>query len=291
MLITYPYVHHKCNIHTGIQIAYMDEGSGDQTLLFIHGLGNYGPVWKHQLTGLKQHYRCIAIDLPGNGYSSRGDYPYSLFFYAESVALFIEKMELKNVVLCGHSMGGQIALIIALRYPHIATKLVLVAPAGFEYFSAHEVMMMQSMLSMGNLFYADEFHLESAIRQSFYSTQNESNSIISELKIIMNAHSMKQWRDMSLAGVKAMLNEQVQQYLPDITIPVYTIFGDKDAMIPNTLVHFGETPESIAKKATALIPHATYKMIKQAGHFVQIEKSNEVNRIILDFVGFAQTKD
>jgi pimeloyl-ACP methyl ester carboxylesterase len=138
------------------------------------------------------------------------------------------------------------------------------------------------MMNMGNLFYADELHLESAIKQSFFSTQNESGTIINELKQIMRESSMKQWKDMSLASINGMLNEQVQQYLPNIQVLVLTIFGEQDRLIPNTLVHFGETPESIAKKATALIPQATYKLIKQAGHFVQIEKAAEVNEAILN---------
>ncbi|MES2780576.1 MAG: alpha/beta hydrolase [Bacteroidota bacterium] len=284
MLVKYPFPHHNFAIHQDIHIAYMDEGSGPQTLLFIHGLANYAPVWKYQIAELSKHNRCIAIDLPGNGYSSRGDYPYTVFFYAECVVRFIEKMELKNVVLTGHSMGGQIALIIALRYPHLIERLVLVAPAGLEYFAAHEVMMMNGMLNMGTLFYADEFHLESAIRQSFFNTQNESAIIIDELKTIMNAHSMKQWRDMSLASIKGMLNEQVQQYLPNITTPTCIIFGERDALIPNTIIHLGETPERIAKKAAALIPDASYHMVKQAGHFVQLEKAAEVNATIQAFI-------
>jgi pimeloyl-ACP methyl ester carboxylesterase len=284
MLITYPYTLHHCAIHDNINIAYMDEGKGNNTLLFIHGLANYAPVWKHQMQELSKTNRCIAIDLPGNGYSSRGEVPYSMFFYAECIVKFIEKMELKNVVLTGHSMGGQIAIIIALRYPHLIEKLVLVAPAGLEYFAPHEIMMMQGMMNMGNLFYADEFHLESAIKQSFFNTQNESGTIIDELKALMHAHSLKEWRTMSLASINGMLNEQVQQYLKNIAVPALILFGNKDALIPNTLIHFGETPESIAKKGAALIPNSTYKMIPNAGHFVHIEQAHEVNKAIAGFL-------
>ncbi len=263
----------------------MDEGSGDQTFLFIHGLANYGPVWKHQIAELSKTNRCIAIDLPGTGYSSRGNFPYSMFFYAESVVRFIEKMNLQHVVLTGHSMGGQIAIIIALRYPHLLEKMVLVAPAGLEYFAPHEIMMMKGMMQMGNLFYADEMHLESAIKQSFFSTQNESASIIDDLKTFMHAHSLKEWRDMSIESINGMLNEQVQTYLQNITTPTLILFGNKDTLIPNNLIHLGETPESIAKKGVALIPQSTYEMIPNGGHFVHIEKATEVNKLISQFIG------
>lgn len=284
MLVKYPFPHHTITVHQDIQIAYMDEGKGSQTLLFIHGLANYAPVWKYQIAELSKFNRCIALDLPGNGYSSRGNYPYSMFFYAECVVRFIEKMNLSNIVLVGHSMGGQIALIIALRYPHLLDKLVLVAPAGLEYFTPHEVLMMNGMLNVGNLFYSDEFHLESAIRQSFFASKNESTLIIEELKTLMQAHSSKQWRDMSLASIKGMLNEQVHSYLSTVGTPTLIVFGEKDALIPNALIHLGETPIGIAKKAAALIPNSIYRMVAQGGHFVQIEKASEVNNLLKVFI-------
>jgi pimeloyl-ACP methyl ester carboxylesterase len=285
MIIQYPYPVHHCTIHDQIELAYMDEGSGSQTILFIHGLANYAPVWKHQIEVLSKTNRCIAVDLPGNGYSSRGEFPYSMFFYAECIARFIEKMDLTNVVVAGHSMGGQIAIIVALRYPHLLEKLVLIAPAGLEYFAPHEILMMTSMMKMGNLFYADEMHLETAIKQSFFNSQNESATIINELKTFMHAHTLKEWRDMSIESINGMLNEQVQTYLKNIAIPTLILFGSKDALIPNNLVHLGETPESIAKKGASLIPNAQYEMIPQAGHFVHIEKAQEVSEKIGAFIG------
>jgi pimeloyl-ACP methyl ester carboxylesterase len=282
--ITYPFPVHHLAIHNGIDIAFCDEGKGENTLLFIHGLANYAPVWNYQIDGLKNNARCIAIDLPGNGLSSRGDYPYTMFFYAECIVKFMEQMELKNVMLCGHSMGGQISIIIALRYPHLLKKLILIAPAGLEYFYSHEVMMIQHTMNMGGMFYSDEMNLESAIKQSFFSTKNESHKIISDLKHIMQNYSSKQFRDMSTLSIKGMLNEQVNQFLQNIICPTLIIFGEQDQLIPNKLIHFSDTPESIAKYAGSIIPNATVKLIPQAGHFVNIEKYEEVNEAIKRFV-------
>lgn len=109
--VTYPYPVKKLSIHDDMEMAYMDEGKGSQTVVFIHGLANYAAAWRYQLTALRQNWRCIAVDLPGNALSSHGDFPYSMFFYAESVKQFIDKLGLQEVVLCGHSMGGQVAMI------------------------------------------------------------------------------------------------------------------------------------------------------------------------------------
>jgi pimeloyl-ACP methyl ester carboxylesterase len=128
-------------------------------------------------------------------------------------------------------------------------------------------------------------HLESAIKQSFFSTVNESAGIINDLKTFMHSHSLRQWRDMSIESINGMLNEQVQFYLKNITIPTLIIFGNKDALIPNNLIHLGETPESIAKKGVSLIPQSSYEMIPNGGHFVHIEKADEVNTLVKTFTG------
>jgi pimeloyl-ACP methyl ester carboxylesterase len=57
------------------KINYIDEGTGTTTLLMIHGLANYALGWKRNISELRKYYRCIAIDLPGNGLSEPGDFP------------------------------------------------------------------------------------------------------------------------------------------------------------------------------------------------------------------------
>jgi pimeloyl-ACP methyl ester carboxylesterase len=279
-LIQYPFPLHQIKIHPEMNIAYMDEGKGETTLLFIHGLANYAPVWQYQIAELSKSYRCVALDLPGNGYSSRGGYPYSMFFYAETVARFIEALQLKNVVLVGHSMGGQVGMVLALRYPQLLSQLVLIASAGLEYFTQSEITLMQNMLQMGSIFYSDEYQLETAIEQSFYQRNPISASIINDLKSLMKPHDRKAWSAMSIASIQAMLNEQVYSFLPQLTLPVQIIFGKQDALIPNGLIHFGESPKSIAQKAASLIPDASVAIIPNAGHFVQLEKAAEVNAIL-----------
>lgn len=282
--IRYPYDVKYIDIHDHIQIAYTDVGEGKTTLLFIHGLANYFPVWKYQLDELSKYYRCVAIDLPGNGLSSSGNYPYSMFFYAECVKRFVDELNLTDVILTGHSMGGQISLVAALRYPHLFRKLVLVAPAGIEYFHPHERMLMQPLLSMGDFFGSDEMHLDQAIRESFFAPYQGMEHMINEMKAIVRKHPKGQWRKMAVASVNGMLNEQLQQYLPELSQEVLMIFGQNDQLIPNKLIHGGETTQSIANKGAALIPNCELYMLPQAGHFVMIEQYQLVNERIKSFI-------
>jgi pimeloyl-ACP methyl ester carboxylesterase len=280
MQVKYPYKVKYSQIHTDIKLAWCDEGKGDKTFLFIHGLSGYLPLWYNQIEGLKANYRCMAIDLPGNGLSTKGEFPYSMFFYAESVAQFIKKEELTNVILCGHSMGGQIAQIVALRYPELIEKLVLIAPAGFEKFATHEIFMMEQMMQMGQLFYVNSSHLETTIKQSFFRENAQSSKIISDLKEIMKNQSSKVWNDMINASIIAMLREPTIDYIKAIQMPVTIIFGSNDAFIPNKLIHPFESTSSVIAQAKNLIPQCQSHLINNAGHFVHLEKAAEVNEIL-----------
>ena len=266
-----------------IDIAFCDEGNGEHTLLFVHGLANCIPVWTEQIKQLSKEFRCVAIDLPGNGLSSHGSYPYSMFFYAETIRLFIEQEQLEKVIWVGHSMGGQIGMVASLRYPHLFVKLVLLAPAGIEYFQAHERMMMMHMLGLGDYVYADAMHLEQTIREGFYKNSAAAEKLGGELKIILQMHKGQSWKNMCKRSIEAMLNEQIQSFLPQLRMPVLMMFGKEDKLIPNKLIHPHETTTSIANKGAALIPDCSCHILPDCGHFLQIEKPEAINKLISSF--------
>jgi pimeloyl-ACP methyl ester carboxylesterase len=284
-MIKYPFEVKYIDIGNKLNIAYCEEGSGPQTLLFIHGLANYIPVFKHNILGLKEQAKCVAIDLPGNGLSSHGDFPFSIFFYAETVARFIQKQDLKEVVLAGHSMGGQIALVVALRYPHLVQKLVLLAPSGLEYYTETEASMMKSMLSFGSMMYGDASGLESAINGSYYHAQKkDALHIIKDLLELMKGEQGKYWRKMVQSNIEAMLNEQVFPFLPQVQQKTLILYGQQDAFIPNKMMHFTESIKSICERVVKLMPAAQYEIIPHSGHFLQIESAPKVNQYIQDFL-------
>ena len=121
------------------KLAYVEKGRG-QTILFIHGLGGNLSHWLKSVNELSSSYKCVGIDLPGYGWSDKQVDTKGkdrLQFYADAISEFLKKKKIKRVVLVGHSMGGQIAVITALQNKRVK-KLVLVAPAGLETFTEKE---------------------------------------------------------------------------------------------------------------------------------------------------------
>ena len=237
MNITYPYTTHHQSLPANCSIAYIDEGNGTRTLLFIHGLANYAMVWKKNIDYLKQYYRCIAIDLPGNGLSDKNDHAFSMRFFANTIHDLIHALGLKNVTLVGHSMGGQIALTTLILHPGCAASLILCAPAGFEQFTALDRTMTYTSMQMFDFFSSDEQNLRSAIGNSFYRPTSQGEHIIKELTTIMRTYKGSYYKKMVEACIKSMMEDQVLDKISNIRQHTLILFGSHDALIPNKVIH------------------------------------------------------
>lgn len=274
----------KVQLSNGCNVAYIDEGRGNTTLLFVHGLATYAQTWALNIDELKQHYRCIAIDLPGNGHSDGGNYTYGINFYSGCVYDLMMQLQLKNVVAVGHSMGGQILLNLVINHPSAFDKLVLCAPAGFETYTLLERTMFKSGIQFIDFFSTDETNLRSTIQNSFYNYPSKMESMVKELVALMKKQPSSQYKKMIEACIHSMMEEPVYEQLNTIDIPVLVLFGEYDALIPNKLIHPTST-QALAEKAVKLMPNAQLKMLQRCGHFLQLEQPDVTNRYIKEFIG------
>lgn len=275
---------HKTLLSNGCNMAYIDEGKGDNTLLFVHGLATYSQTWALNIAYLKDYYRCIAIDLPGNGHSDGGDYPYGINFFSGCIYDFMQQMKLQNVVLVGHSMGGQAALNLVINHPTACEKLVLCATAGFETYTQIERTMFKSGIQFIDFFSTDENNLRSTIQNSFYNYPQKMEGMVKELVALMKTQPSSRYKKMMEACIHSMMDEPVYDQLNTIQQPVLVLFGEHDALIPNKRLHHSST-KSLAEKAVKTMPDATLKMIPKCGHFLQLEQPEVTNKYIREFVG------
>jgi pimeloyl-ACP methyl ester carboxylesterase len=115
----------------GARIHYLDEGTG-QVLLLVHGLCGQMHNFTHSLLGrLSRDFRVVILDRPGSGYSIRpADAPATIAAQARTIGRFCEKLGLERPLVVGHSLGGAIALAMALNHPEQVGGLALLAPAA-----------------------------------------------------------------------------------------------------------------------------------------------------------------
>jgi pimeloyl-ACP methyl ester carboxylesterase len=282
--LPYPPDTRKVTLPNGIQIAYVDRGEGPYTLLLLHGLGTYLKAWLHNTDALAMQSRCIAIDLPGYGKSSKGDYPFSMSFFAEQVALFCEQLGLSKVVLVGHSMGGQIALTLALQKPTLVERLVLLAPAGIETFTADEASWLKAVYTPETLKNASEQQIRKNFLANFYRWPPDAEILYTDRLALRQTVEYDDWCRMIPQCVRAMLDEPVFDRLQEIKQPTLILFGTEDALIPNRILHPTQSTLQIGQLAQVSIPGSQLRFIPQAGHMLQWEQAAAVNDAIKAFL-------
>ena len=101
--------------NNGMFINHKSYGEGDFTLLFVHGWCINQTYWSKQVEALSSDYSIVTIDLPGFGESGTNRESWSIEEYGEDINAVIEQLKLNNVILIGHSMGGDIILESALK--------------------------------------------------------------------------------------------------------------------------------------------------------------------------------
>lgn len=279
----YPYPVHYVQLADTLKVAYIDEGSGP-VLFFIHGLGSNLQAWKKNIDSLRQDYRCIAIDLPGYGKSSGGDLPYGMPFFADVVLSIIEALELENVGLIGHSMGGQISIHAALRNDPRIGRLALIAPAGFEQFTEAEHQWFANFVRPEFIRATPEAQIIRNFELNFYDMPEDAQFMIKDRMEMRNDTSAYlAYSEMIPQCVQSMLKASVFDRLPELKIPTLTLFGTEDALIPNRILHPDLNTLKVAEAGASLIPDAELYLVSNAGHFVQWEQSEKVNVRLYSF--------
>lgn len=286
--LNYPYTVHSITLPNGERIAYFDEGEGEVTLLFIHGLGSYAPAWQKNIEDLRVYHRCIALDLPGYPKSEKPEnYPYSMEAFAKTITALADALALRNVVLVGHSMGGQIALTAVLQSPERFAGLVLVAPAGIERFSETEAAWLKANVTPTVIKNTPQEQIKMNFEVNFAAGKLPDDAFFmyeDRLRIRSNVEEHDFFCELIPKCVAAMLDAPVFEQLNGVNVPTLVLFGTHDYLIPNKYLHPDLTVEVVAAAAQNAIPRSELFFVPNAGHFAMWDNPTFVNNKILTFL-------
>lgn len=282
------YSHSKIiKMTNGQSLAYIEKGSGDQTLLMIHGLGSNSLAWKKMMENLQADFRCIAIDLPNYGLSQVADHPFSMSAFAITVKQFIAEMQLQNVVLIGHSMGGQIAMTTVLETDAPIKKLVLLAPAGLETFSENDRQWFRQVVSPEAMMSLPDERIEQNFDLNFYGNKlpEDARFMLEErLQLKEDETVLANYYDMYVKCIHGMLDGPVFDRLDKIKTPVFVAYGKDDLLIPNRLLHPILTIEKVVADAVEKMPDCEVHFLEKCGHFIIWDQADAVSELIRSFV-------
>jgi pimeloyl-ACP methyl ester carboxylesterase len=108
----------------GVRIAYEVHGHGSPALVFVHGWSCNRSFWAGQIEPFSKQFEVVAVDLAGHGDSGRNREKWTIQSYGDDVAAVVKKLNLKKVILIGHSMGGDVIPEAALRLPGRVVGLI-----------------------------------------------------------------------------------------------------------------------------------------------------------------------
>lgn len=282
--IAYPYQVKWVTLpKNGFNIAYVDEGKGAETIIFIHGLGSYLPAWKKNIEELKASYRCIAIDLPGYGKSSKEPHSGLMSLYAGVVNELVAELNLGKVYLAGHSMGGQISITTSLLYPDIVKGLVLAAPAGFERFTEGQKAWFRDVMTTESVKKTTAEAIQNNLATNFYNLPSDAEFMVTDRLQMRSASDFEGYCYAVAQSVKGMVNEPVIDYLGKVNVPTLIVFGENDNLIPNRYLNPGAT-KKIAEYGHSQIGGSILVIVPKSGHFVMFEKPEVFNAEVKKFI-------
>lgn len=266
-------------------IAYVERGSGTQTLLFIHGLGSNRYAWVCNFVDLSENFRCIILDLPNYGDSVKGDFSFTMSFLKNRILDLISSLSLDNITLVGHSMGAQIAVKLAVEKPTLIRNLIMLTPAGIEVFNDFEKQWFRQINIPEILFNTTKEQIRNNFEINFVHFGKEAQWLLDQrLKFMENKEAYYDYCKMICKCVDGMLEDSVSDILHQLIQPVLVVFGENDKLIPNKMLHHSMTYHDLMQTSERKILMGTVKSIKDAGHFIQIDKFLETNILIKDFL-------
>ncbi len=261
--------------------------TGEKTLVFLHGLGSYVSFWRFQLDAFAaQGYRVIAFDQLGYGKSDKpAMFPYTMEAMAEVVDEVLSLMNVEKATLIGHSMGGEVAMVTAIRFPSRAERLVLTSPAGFEAFTPREKKWFNTAVNTIFVKSANEYGIWGSIRASnFMRWRDELEFLIEERVRLIKSDEFDSYAYAQVLSINGLAhNDFVRDNLGKIAVPTIIIFGEDDRLIPSAFLHGGGA-RSMMRYGADHIKGSKLEGFNNCGHTVQMDCPEQYNATLSTFL-------
>jgi pimeloyl-ACP methyl ester carboxylesterase len=249
------------------------QGKGD-AILFIHGMPTNHKLWDEVIGQLSCNHRCFAVDLPGMGSTPFAPYRSD---YLDRMATQIDQLRIQHGVkkwhVVGHDAGAAIAVQYASRFERNVGCLVLLSPAIFPELKPFYLLNPLRKPLLGEVL-APLVHFifwQIAMRRAIDAKANRAS-----LRTFRKPFSgiAGAWRFMRLVrwGRPEDMLRGIPAILAELSMPTLVLHGTRDVL-----------PASFAERAASLIPNSTLVTL-DAGHFVPIERPNEVANCVRRFI-------
>jgi 3-oxoadipate enol-lactonase len=248
---------------------YDIQSSGSPTVLLLHGLGVNSESWGMQAPALEgAGFRVLIPDMRGFGKSTYPGGGVSIRDIAGDMTKLLASLEIREAIIVGISMGGAVALQIAIDTPSLVSRLVLI----------NTFACLRPRQAGAWLYFATRFFLAHII-----GVRTQARTVA---KHLFPRPEDARLRDLFIeqisradpagyrAAMRALARFDVSKRLAEIGVPTLVITGDQDTTVPR----------EIQEKLATNIPCAQHEIVTGAGHAVTVEKPDQINRLLIAFI-------
>ena len=264
----------------GRMVRYRITGDGPPVLL-LHGIGRSLEDWDEQHELLSTHHRVISIDMPGFAYSERSEGVATLATLASVVPPLLDSLGIvEGLPVIGNSLGGAVAMTLAVEHPEVVSSLVLVDSAGFgtEVTIALRLIAVtplgtaltrpnpkNSMRAVESIFYDRSLATPERVDRS-YTLALRPGHVQTLLDLARELGTFR--------GVRPQWRKSLLEALRTLALPTLVMWGDHDHVLP--------FPHLDA--AIAALPGAESHVFTRTGHMPQIEQPEEFAAVVEEFL-------
>lgn len=248
----------------GVPIYFQSRGQGDYTLVFVHGWCTDMSYWDAQIPSFRVYYRVVTLDLAGHGRSGRDRAVWSMEAFGQDVAAVVRKLDLNNVILIGHSLGGPVILEAARLLPGRVLGLVGADTFSDIYLGPYSEEQIEAVLEPFRADFQEgmrRYVLENYVR--FTSSPQLKKRIILDMAKVP--------ADIGIGALEQLLRYDASATLQQLSLPIRSINADRP------LVYF-----RVIRSNTESF---TNRFMSNVGHFLMIEERQTFNRILSEFLG------
>lgn len=231
----------------GWPVHYEVAGEGEP-LVLVHGLSESTRLWYRNLPELAEQYRVYLIDLPGFGAMRRFRRQFDLKQSGLWLAAWMQALELEQINLVGHSMGGYVSMALAATHPERVKRLVLVDSIGIPF----------------NL----------PVRRLVYPALKAIMRTIPAFWMCIGYDYLRAGPRMVLHASRQIVALEAAEVLAAVRVPTLVIWGENDDLVPLTL----------GRRLHASLAGARLHILSGTNHFCMFEKPREFNQALLAFL-------
>jgi pimeloyl-ACP methyl ester carboxylesterase len=263
----------------GARVNYVDIGSGEgPPVVLVHGLSGQWQNWLENIPRIAQERRVIALDLPGSGLSEMPREKITIPGYGRCVHALCEQLEIEHAHLVGNSMGGFVTAEVAIQFPELVERLVLVSAAGIS----------SANVSRAPILTAYRTAAAIATYTAAQHRQIARRPVTRHIGLLFVArHPSKLAPDLTWEGfmkgagkpgfddaLRACLEYDFRDRLGEIRAPTLIVWGASDTVIPSR----------DAQEYERLIEDSRKVVMEDTGHVPMAERPKTFNKLLLEFL-------